>query len=148
MKISIRLLVRMSLLAAVLPSPAVASSNLVISQLYLGTGQSESKLRYQYIELFNRGTTAVDLPGTTLQYSHENSNTWQQVFPLSGSIGPGQYYLIYASATGGNVSLPQADRTISLTLPLVVGKIALVSDAAALLSAIAEAAPWLAGLAD
>jgi len=133
MKISIRLLVLMSLLAAVSPSPAGAtSSNLVISQLYLGTGQSESKLRNQYIELFNRGTTAVDLPGTTLQYSQENSNTWQQVFPLSGSIGPGQYYLIYASATGGNVSLPQADRTISLTLPLVVGKIALVSDAAAL----------------
>ncbi len=74
MKISIRLLVLLSLLAAVSPSPAGAtSSNLVISQLYLGTGQSELKLRYQYIELFNRGTTAVALPGITLQYSQDRA---------------------------------------------------------------------------
>src|SRR5436309_3108898 len=133
MKISIRLLVLMSLLAAVSPSPAGAtSSNLVISQLYLGTGQSESKLRNQYIELFNGGTAAVNLSGITLQYSQEGFNMWQQVFPLSGSIGPGQYYLIYAGATGGNILLPPADRIITFTLPLSAGKIALVSDIVAL----------------
>jgi hypothetical protein len=132
MRLSIRVPVLISLLVAVLPIPAMAvSSNLVISQLYFGTGETDSKPRNQYVELFNRGTTAVSLQGWTLQYAPENVNTWQS-FSLSGTIAPGQYYLIRASASSGIVSLPQPDLTINLTLPLAVGKILLVNDTAAL----------------
>ena len=132
MKLSIRVPVLISLLVAVLPIPAGAvSSNLVISQIYIGTGDGDSKPRNQYLELFNRGTLTVNLQGYTLQYAQEGMNTWQ-TFPLSGSISPGQYYLIRANGTFGTANLPQPDLTISLTFPLTIGKFALVNDTAAL----------------
>src|SRR2546427_1383900 len=132
MKLYIRLLVLIALLITALQIPAEAiSTNIVISQLYLGTGGFESKPRNQYIELFNSGTTTVNLQTWTIQYGTEDTNTWQ-AFPLSGSLAPGQYYLIRAGSTSGMVNLPQADLTIGLTLPLNVGKLAVVSDTAAL----------------
>jgi len=132
MKLSIRVPVLISLLVTVLPIPAGAvSSNLVISQIYIGTGDSDSKPHNQYLELFNRGTLTVNLQGYTVQYAQEGLNTWQ-TFPLSGSISPGQYYLIRASSTFGTGNLPQPDLTISLTFPLTIGKFALVNDTAAL----------------
>ena len=52
MRPSIRVPVLISLLVAVLPIPAGAvSSNLVISQIYIGTGDSDSKPHNQYLEL-------------------------------------------------------------------------------------------------
>jgi len=135
----------LTLLVCVAPIPAQAtSSTLVISQVYTGTGTGVSssvsigtggvvamKPQYQFIELFNRGTTAVSLTGWTLQYSADMTSAWQP-FPLTGSIAPGQYYLIQAGSVGGNVSLPQPDLRISLTLPATVGKLSLVNDTAAL----------------
>ncbi|HYR89037.1 MAG TPA: lamin tail domain-containing protein [Terriglobia bacterium] len=132
MKVYFRALVLIGLFIAVVRTPAeAASTNIVISQLYLGTGGFESKPRSQYIELFNRGTTTINLQTWTLQYATEDTNTWQP-FALSGSLAPGQYYLIRAANTSGLVNLPQTDLTISLTLPLNVGKLAVVSDTAAL----------------
>ena len=52
--------------------------------------------------------------------------------PLAGSIAAGQYYLIRVTGLGGSQDLPQPDLTISVTLPLTVGKLALVSDSTAL----------------
>jgi hypothetical protein len=132
-------------LIGIVPVPAQAtSSSLVISQVYTGTGIGVStsvsvggsgivplKPEYQFIELFNRGTTAVNLTGWTLQYAVETVSTWQP-FPLTGSIAAGQYYLIQAGPLGGNVSLPQTDFKIALTLPTTLGKLALVNDTGAL----------------
>jgi hypothetical protein len=132
MNLSFRVLALISLFVCALPIPAEAvSTNLVISQLYLGTGDSDARPRSPYIELFNLGTTTVTLQGWTLQYAPEGANAWQ-AFPLSGSIAAGQYYLIRASGSGGTQDLPQPDLTISFTLPLNVGKLALVNDSTAL----------------
>ncbi|HYR42438.1 MAG TPA: lamin tail domain-containing protein [Terriglobia bacterium] len=141
----------LALLIGVVPIPAQAtSSSLVISQVYTGTGTGVSSIvsigtggvvpmkpQYQFIELFNRGTTAVSLTGWTLQYSADMTSAWQP-FPLTGNIAAGQYYLIQAGTAGGNVSLPQPDLKISLTLPSGTsvppggGKLSLVYDAGAL----------------
>src|SRR5438876_7325508 len=108
--------------------PAEAtSSNVVISQIYLGTGDSSSRPANQYIELFNRGTISTSLSGWSIQYAAEGQNTWQ-AFPLSGSIEPGQYYLIRTTTLTGNVTLPQPDLTISLNLPMNVGKLIVGND--------------------
>src|SRR5256885_4794525 len=109
-----------------IPAEAI-SANVVISQIYLGTGDSNSKPANQYIELFNRGTVTTSLSGWSIQYAAESQNTWQ-AFPLSGSIAPGQYYLIRTNTQSGNVTLPQADLIIALNLPTTVGKLTLVND--------------------
>lgn len=132
MKVFFRVLALIVVLISVLPIPAKAtSSSLVISQLYLGTGEGNTVPRNQYIELFNLGTTTVSLQGWSLQYAQETANAWTP-YPLSGSIAPGQYYLIRAGSTGGTAALPQPDFTINLSLPLSVGKLALTNDSIAL----------------
>src|SRR5207247_10936957 len=111
MRLSIGVLVLISLIIAVLPIPAGAvSSTLVISQIYIGTGDGDSKPRNQYLELFNRGTLTVNLQGYTLQYPQEGMNTWQ-TFPLSESISPGQYYLLRPNGPFGLAILPDAALT-------------------------------------
>src|SRR5437867_11575754 len=131
MKYWIRSFVLLIAFTICLEIPAEAtSSNVVISQIYLGTGDSNLKPAYQYIELFNRGTTTTSLSGWSIQYAAEGQNTWQ-AFPLSGSIAPGQYYLIRTTSRYGNVALPQADLTIDLNLPQNVGKLIVASDSTA-----------------
>src|ERR1041385_5281581 len=104
-----------------------ASSALVISQIYLGTGVSNFEPQNQYVELFNPGTATVNLTTFSLQYAPEAVVPWQ-AFPLSGNIAPGQYYLIrLTGVSSGNVPLPQADLTINLTLPQATGKLILAS---------------------
>ena len=46
-----------------------------------------------FIELFNRGTSAVSLDGWSVQYASATGSSWQ-VTTLEGSIDPGRYYLI------------------------------------------------------
>ena len=100
MKLSFRVLALISLFVWALPIPAQAiSTNLVISQLYLGTGNSDARPRSPYIELFNLGTTTVNLQGWTLQYAQEDANAWK-TFPLAGDIAAGQYYLIRITGSG------------------------------------------------
>jgi hypothetical protein len=108
-----------------------ASSTVVVSQVYVGTGDGEVKYRHQYIELFNLGTSTVNLQTWSVQYAVESANSWQS-FPLSGSIAPGQYFLIRAGSASGTVELPLPDLIISLSLPFNVGKVAVVNDSTAL----------------
>src|SRR5262249_24685905 len=140
MKCLIRGFVLLILFTICLQIPAEATSpNVVISQIYLGTGSvvavqagsatvAPATPASQYIELFNRGTITTSLSGWSIQYAAEGLNTWQ-VFPLSGSIAPGQYYVIGNNvAASGNVPLPSPDLRINLSLPVTVGKLAIVSD--------------------
>ena len=110
--------------------PALASStNLVVSQIYLGTGSGSNLPQSQFVELFNRGGSTVALTGWTLQYAQGSSN-WQ-AFPLSGSIAPGQYYLIRITGLGvGTVTLPTPDLQVNTTLSTGGGKVAIVNDTA------------------
>jgi hypothetical protein len=104
-----------------------ASSTLVISQIYLGTGAGSFEPQNEYVELFNPGTASINLTSFSLQYSPEGVTPWQ-AFPLSGSIAPGQYYLIrLTGVSSGNIPLPQADLAITLNLPQATGKVILAS---------------------
>src|SRR5207237_8399680 len=127
MKFFVRSLWVVLLLISALQLSALAtSSNLVVSQVYLATGSGTAQPQSQCIDLFNRGTNAVSLSGWTVQYGG-GSSAWQ-AFLLSGSLAPGQYYLIRVSGTGGgNVSLPTPDLTISTSLSVSGGKVAVVN---------------------
>jgi predicted extracellular nuclease len=82
--------------------------------------------------LFNRGTTAVDLTGWSVQYASAAGTSWQ-VTQLSGSIAPGGDYLVQESAgTGGTTALPTPDASGSIAISAASGKAALVTAATAL----------------
>jgi DNA/RNA endonuclease G (NUC1) len=104
-----------------------ASSGVVISQVYGGGGNSGATLKNDYIEVYNGRNAAVTLTGWSVQYASSAGTTWQ-VTPLSGTLNPGQYYLIQESAgTGGTVSLPTPDATGSIAMSATSGKVALVN---------------------
>jgi predicted extracellular nuclease len=116
--------------ALALASPAAAASpDIVVSQVYGGGGNSGATLRNDFIELFNRGTAAVDVSGWSVQYASSAGTTWQ-VTPLTGTIEPGQYYLVReAAGTGGTQDLPAPDASGSIAMSATAGKVALVTAA-------------------
>ncbi len=119
--------------AALNPRPASAASpNVVISQVYGGGGNSGATFRNDFIELFNRGASPVSLAGWSVQYASTTGTSWTAT-PLTGSIAPGQHYLVQESAgTGGTTPLPTPDATGTIAMSATGGKIALVNATAAL----------------
>jgi predicted extracellular nuclease len=110
-----------------------APGDVVISQVYGGGGNGSAPLQSDFIELFNRGVTPVNLSGWSVQYqSSSGTGTWQ-VTTLSGSIAPGGYYLIKeGTGTGCSGSpcgapLPTADATGTIAMAAGAGKVALSS---------------------
>src|SRR6184192_1983014 len=82
------------------------SAGVVISQVYGGGGNAGATLKNDFIELYNRGNTAIDLTGWSVQYASSTGSVWLAT-PLTGSLDPGHYYLIQeAQGAGGGVDLP------------------------------------------
>jgi len=109
-----------------------ATSNVVVSQIYAGGGNSGAAYANDFVELLNRSVTAVDLSGWTVQYASASSTSWQAT-ALSGSIAPGRYYLVQLASTADVGSpLPTADATGTTNLASTGGKVALVRDTASL----------------
>ena len=95
----------LSLLPMTVAAPALAEDSpgdIVISQVYGGGGNSGAEYTNDFIELYNRGGTAVDVTGWSVQYASVTGSSWQ-VTTLSGVIEPGQYYLVQeAQGSGGS----------------------------------------------
>lgn len=104
------------------------SANVVISQIYGGGGNQGATLTQDFIELFNRGSSAVNIGNWTVQYASADGSTWDRTV-LAGTIEPGQYYLIQETqGNGGTVGLPTPDAVGGLRLSAMSGKIALVDN--------------------
>ena len=109
-----------------------ASPDVVISQLYGGGGNAGATLRNDFIELFNRGQAPVSLAGWSVQYASATGTSWQ-VTALSGTLQPGKYYLVQeAAGSGGTQDLPAPDATGGISMSATAGKVALVTNTAAL----------------
>src|SRR2546427_13270650 len=94
-------------------SPAAAvSADIVISQVYGGGGNSGATLKNDFIEIFNRGTSAVSVNGWSVQYAASAGTTWQKTSLTDITLQPGQYYLVQeAPGAGGAQNLPQPAAT-------------------------------------
>jgi hypothetical protein len=109
-----------------------AATSVVVSQVFAGGGNSGAPFANDFVELVNRGSTAVDVTGWTVQYASAASTSWQST-ALTGSIQPGRYYLVQlASSAAVGAPLPAPDATGTTNLAASGGKVALVRDAAAL----------------
>jgi len=119
-------------LLLVAPAAHSASADMVISQVFAGGGNSGAPYTNDFVELFNRGSTTVDLAAWSLQYASGGGTTWQ-VTALSGSVPPGGRYLVQlasAAAVGAPPPAPDATGTTNLAVP--GGKVALVRTTTAL----------------
>jgi predicted extracellular nuclease len=117
----------------VVPTAQALSSNVVISQVYGGGGNSGATYKNDFIELFNRGNTRVSLNGMSVQYASSAGTTWQVTNLGNITLQPGQYYLVQeAAGAGGTTNLPTADAIGSIAMSGTTGKVALVSSSIAL----------------
>ena len=134
-----RLIALAALLTYVALSPAPVagiSSGVVISQVYGGGGNAGATYRNDFIELHNRGGSAVDVTGWSVQYASSAGTSWA-VTTLTGTLAPGQFYLVQeAVGAGGTVNLPAPDASGNIAMSATAGKVALVSSTTALTHAV------------
>lgn len=113
--------------------PPDSSPTIVISQAFGGGGNAGALFRNDFIEIFNRGNTSVNLSGWSVQYASATASTWS-VTPLTSiTLLPGQYYLIQESSGGSSgVVLSAPDTTGTIAMAAGSGKVALVKSSTAL----------------
>ena len=117
----------LALVVAAVPAAVGATPGVVVSQLYAGGGNSGATYTNDFVELFNPGSSSVDLTGWTVQYASSASTSWQAT-PLSGSIAPGRYYLVQLASTAAvGAPLPAPEATGTTNLAASGGKVGLVS---------------------
>ncbi|HVF22644.1 MAG TPA: lamin tail domain-containing protein, partial [Pyrinomonadaceae bacterium] len=108
-----------------------APGDVVISQVYGGGGNASAPFQSDFIELFNRGVTPVNLSGWSVQYQSATGTGAWQVTSLTGTIAPGGYYLVKEDSGTGcsglpcGVPLPAADATGTIAMAAGAGKVAL-----------------------
>src|SRR5262245_27559671 len=104
----IRQLFPLALAVALLVVPAAhsASSAMVVGQVFAGGGNANAPYTNDFVELFNGGTTTIDLSTWSIQYATGSGTSWQ-VTALAGSLPAGGHYLIQlASAAAIGALLP------------------------------------------
>jgi uncharacterized protein (TIGR03437 family) len=115
-------------------------ASVVISQLYGGGGNSGSALKNDFIEIFNRGMTIVDISGWSVQYRSATgtSGNWSVTNLCSSTtagtclLQPGQYRLVQeAAGAGGTVEINE-DVAGNIDMSASGGKVALVSSTTSL----------------
>src|SRR5207244_677669 len=100
---------------------------IVISQVYGGGGNTSAPFTNDFIELKNPGASPISLSGWSVQYSSAGGTSWQ-VTNLTGTLQPGQYFLVQESSNAAVGSpLPTPDATGSIAMAAAVGKVALLN---------------------
>jgi beta-lactamase superfamily II metal-dependent hydrolase len=107
-----------------------------ISQVYGNGGNTGAAYQNDFIEVFNRGNSAVDLTGWSVQYASSAGTSWTPT-NLSGTIKPGQHFIVHEGA-GSSCSgspcgspLPSADATGAIAMSGTAGKVVLSSSTTA-----------------
>ncbi|MDF2962132.1 MAG: hypothetical protein K0S39_3867 [Paenibacillus sp.] len=122
-------------------SPAHAAadnSNVVISQVYGGGGNSGATYKNDFVELYNPTDSTISLANWSVQYGSATSTTnWSGKVLLTGSMGPKSYYLIKMAGGTTGAELPTAEVTnTSVNMSGSNGKVALVNNTATLSGAV------------
>ena len=119
---------------AAVPAHAV-STDLVISQVYGGGGNSGAIYTNDFVELFNRGAAPVDLSDLSVQYaSATGTGNFAAVALGQGrSLEPGQRHLVGLAGGAGNGSpLPAVDTLGTINMSGSAGKVVLAEGTASL----------------
>ena len=124
-----------------------SNAQVVISQVYGGGGNTGAQYTNDFVELFNRGTVAVDVSGWSIQYASATGTAWSvNSIPAATTIAPGKYFLIKLAASTIGVALPTPDLDVTtspINLSGTSGKIALVNSATALVGSTLMAGTYI-----
>ena len=113
----------------------VLPGQVVVSQVYGGGGNTGAPYANDYIEVFNRSLSLIDLTGMSVQYTSATGtgnfgSATNLITPLSGFLAPGQY-LLAQEASGGAVGAPLPTPDVTDATPINMsatgGKVALVN---------------------
>ncbi len=108
------------------------ATNVVISQIYGGGGNSGATFQSDFVELFNPTANTINLSTWSVQYASANGTTWS-VGNLRSSIAPYNYYLVRMFTGVNGSSIPTGDATNTINLNATSGKVALVNNQIALI---------------
>jgi hypothetical protein len=126
------LLSALTLLLAAASARGSGAGSVVVAEVFAAGGNSGAAYANDYVELFNRGASAVAVDGWTLQYASAAGTSWQST-ALTGSIPAGGWYLVQLASAGANGSaLPAPDATGTANLAVTGGKVAVVDAATSL----------------
>ncbi len=104
-----------------------AGGGLVISQVYGGGGNSGATYTNDFIELYNAGSSSVNLSNYAVQYASATGSSWSAT-NLSGTVAAGHYYLVQEAAGSTTVkALPTPEATGTVNLSSASGKVALTN---------------------
>ncbi|MCU0785680.1 MAG: immunoglobulin domain-containing protein [Verrucomicrobia bacterium] len=109
-------------------TPSSGATNVVISQIYGGGGNTGATYKNDFVELFNPTAVAVNVSGWSVQYAGAAGTTWAPA-NLTGWIQPYHYYLVQLASGGTPGStLPAVDATGTMNISASNGKLALVNN--------------------
>ncbi len=121
-----------SVVAVLTVNSVSTGTNIVISQIYGGGGNTAATYRNDFVELFNPSPNAINVSTWSVQYASSSGTSWQ-VVNLTGTIQPYRYYLVQLASGGAvGILLPTADTTGGVNISASQGKIALASSQTAL----------------
>ncbi len=107
---------------------AAASTSIIVTEVYGGGGNTGAPYTHDFVELTNIGTSPVDVTGWSIQYAAATGTSWANKINLTGTIAPGQAYLVQgASNAPVGQPLPTPDATGSVNLSATSGKVAVVT---------------------
>lgn len=119
-------------------SAMAVSTTVVISQVYGGGGASSGSPAYKndYVELFNKSGSPVDLSGYSLQYA-SSAGSFSSVYtiPAGTTIQAGKYLFVSVSSAGtagGDFPVTPDLTTTALNMAAGSGKVALANTTTAL----------------
>jgi hypothetical protein len=126
-------LASIAFIVALFGASSARAQQVVISQIY---GGNSGTYKQDFIELHNRGGSAVNLATWSVQYAASTGTSWTKL-NLTGSITAGGYYLIGGTTSATGLALPTLDQVGTLTIDMSAtnGKVALVNNQTLLPSA-------------
>ena len=107
----------------------------VITQVFGGGGNAGAPFRNDFIEIFNAGSTPVNLAGWSIQYASATASTWSGTPLTSITLSPGQRYLIQQGGGSNGAALPTPDVSGPIAMAAGAGKVALVKSTTGLTGA-------------
>ena len=120
---------------AIAPAPAWAgvstSAPVVINEVYGGGGNSGATLKQDFIELYNKSDSAVNLAGWSVQYASATGTTWATT-ALTGTLPAGAHYVVREAQGGAGTVDVVGDVTGTIAMGAAAGKVALVNTTAPL----------------
>ncbi|QGU05492.1 ExeM/NucH family extracellular endonuclease [Corynebacterium comes] len=109
------------------PSTALATptgDDVVINEVYGGGGNSGSTYTHDFVELYNPTDAPISLEGWTVEYYSATGTTAANTTTLSGTVAPGDFYLIQqAKGSGGTEALPTPDAIGNAAMSGANGKV-------------------------